>query len=44
MLFVARTAKGGLSVDSMLDMSELEFWDWFDAAQDVEKRIADAMK
>lgn len=44
MLFVARTAKGGMPVDAMLDMSELEFWEWFEAAQDVENRIAEAMK
>jgi hypothetical protein len=43
MLFVARTAKGGMSVDSMLDMSEPELWEWFEAADEVESRIADAI-
>ena len=43
-IFIARTTKGGARMEWLLDLPEPEFWQWLEAAEEVERRIADAMK
>lgn len=39
-----KCSKGGVTLDAALEIDREEFDEWLEAANDLEKRIAEAMK